>query len=167
METPRRITHAKQLKSKGEPRFFDYRRDYRKHDLRQNPELYRVGRGEEGVLLVEPYKSEILPNWRFRTPAEARESARKILAQFEGYKKAEDFVGMDMARKFIQMGFTRSRRYANHKSGRKYDDQLNVLPRAEDPVKARSAEIFFKAWRKIETDLVYADLRLMWRNAFG
>jgi len=28
---------------------------------------------------------------------------------------------MDMARKFIQMGMTRARRYANHKGGRKYD----------------------------------------------
>lgn len=32
-----------------------------------------------------------------------------------------DFVGMDMARKFIQMGMTRSKRYANFKGGRKYD----------------------------------------------
>ena len=28
---------------------------------------------------------------------------------------------MDMARKFLEMGFTRARRYANHSSGRKYD----------------------------------------------
>lgn len=28
---------------------------------------------------------------------------------------------MDMARKFIQMGMTRAKRYANHKGGRKYD----------------------------------------------
>lgn len=28
-----------------------------------------------------------------------------------------------MARKFLQMGFTRSRRYANHKSGKKYSEE--------------------------------------------
>ena len=39
------------------------------------------------------------------------------------YKKKGDFVGMDMARKFLQMGYTRSRRYANHKSGRKYSSE--------------------------------------------
>lgn len=40
-----------------------------------------------------------------------------------------------MARKFLQMGYTRSRRYANHKSGRKYQqdahdshDKKEVLP---------------------------------------
>ena len=28
---------------------------------------------------------------------------------------------MDMARKFLQMGYTRSRRYASHKGSKKYD----------------------------------------------
>ena len=69
---------------------------------------------------VEPYKSEILPHWRFRTPEIARESSEKILALYEGYKAAGEFVGMDMARKFLQMGYTRARRYANHRGGRKY-----------------------------------------------
>jgi hypothetical protein len=40
---------------------FDYGLDFEKIDFRNNPEKYRVGRGEQGVLLVEPYKSEILP----------------------------------------------------------------------------------------------------------
>lgn len=35
-------------------------------DYRSHPELYKVARGEQGVLTVEPYKSEILPHWRFR-----------------------------------------------------------------------------------------------------
>ena len=39
---------------------------------------------------------------------------------FLNYRAEDDFVGMDMARKFLQMGYTRARRYANHKSGRKY-----------------------------------------------
>ena len=30
---------------------------------------------------------------------------------------------MDMCRKFLEMGFTRSRRYANHNTGNKYDDE--------------------------------------------
>ena len=30
-----------------------------------------------------------------------------------------NFIGADMARKFLQMGYGRSRRYANHKSGKK------------------------------------------------
>ena len=33
---------------------------------------------------------------------------------------------MDMCRKFLEMGFTRARRYANHRSGKKYDSEGNV-----------------------------------------
>jgi len=40
---------------------FDYSLDFKNIDFREHPELYRVGKGEQGVLLVEPYKSEILP----------------------------------------------------------------------------------------------------------
>ena len=61
-------------------------------------------------MLVEPYKSEILPLWRFKTPGEATASAKAIYALYRSYKANDDFVGMDMARKFLQMGFTRSRR---------------------------------------------------------
>ncbi len=126
-------------------------------DFRAHPEKYRIGKGEQGVLMVEPYKSEILPHWRFRTPEVARESSEKIYALFLAYLANDDFVGADMARKFLQMGFTRSRRYANHKSGRKYarNPQLEptaeaekaarkklLLPQETDPVKAASAEIF-------------------------
>lgn len=40
---------------------FVYSIDFKSIDLRLHPELYRVGVGEQGVLLVEPYKCEALP----------------------------------------------------------------------------------------------------------
>src|ERR1700755_3427649 len=114
-------------------RAFDYSLDFKGVDFRKHPDLYRVGKGEQGVLLVEPYKSEILPHWRFKTPQIARKSASAIYKMFLHYKAKDDFVGMDMARKFLQMGYTRSRRYANHKSGRKYaEGSKEVLAREED-----------------------------------
>src|SRR6476646_9020314 len=99
---------------------FDYSLDFKTIDFRQHPELYRVGKGEQGVLMVEPYKSEILPHWRFKNPAIAKQSSEMIYQMFLDYLQQGDFVGADMARKFLQMGYTRSRRYANHKGGRKY-----------------------------------------------
>jgi hypothetical protein len=60
----------------------DYARHYARVDFRRHPELYRIGRGEQGVLIAEPYKSEILPHWRFRTPEVARESAAAIYRMF-------------------------------------------------------------------------------------
>ena len=69
-------------------------------DLRAHPELYRVGRGEQGVLRVQPYKDELLPLWRFRTPEVARESATAIRSRFDAYLEAGDLVGADVARKY-------------------------------------------------------------------
>jgi hypothetical protein len=82
---------------------------------------YRIARGEQGVLTFEPYKSYLLPHWRFRTVPIARTSSATLYEHFLSFYDAEDFVGMDMARKFIQMGMTRSKRYANYRGGRKYD----------------------------------------------
>lgn len=139
---------------------FDYSLDFESIDFRQHPELYRVGKGEQGVLLVEPYKSEILPHWRFKTPTIARKSANKIYKMFLEYKASDDFVGMDMARKFLQMGYTRSRRYANHKSGRKYKEGTKeVLAREEDTVKAESAKIFYEKWKKAREDAIYLEMK--------
>jgi Domain of unknown function (DUF4385) len=144
---------------------FDYSLDFKNIDFRQHPELYRVGKGEQGVLLVEPYKSEILPYWRFKTPDIARESSEKIYDIFLVYLEHDDFVGADMARKFIQMGYTRSRRYANHKSGRKYQQNLEasgskkeILPYDEDPIKAESAAIFKAKWIQAKTNEKYQEL---------
>ena len=139
---------------------FNYALDFDQINFRKRPELYRIGRGEQGVLLVQPYKSEILPFWKFADPEKATESSQKIYQLFLEYLSNDDFVGADMARKFLQMGYTRARRYANHKGGKKYngsvpDDKKGLsgahgreeLPRsAEDPVKAESARIFKAQW---------------------
>jgi hypothetical protein len=106
---------------------FDYTRDYKSVDLCLHLELYRTGIGEQGVLLVEPYKREILPHWKFKTPAIAKTSSAKIYKLFLQPKKEKDFIGMDMARKFLQMGYTRSRRYANHKAGRSITGQCRMI----------------------------------------
>lgn len=128
---------------------FDYTLDFKSLDFRKHPQLYRVGKGEQGVLLVEPYKSEILPHWRFKTIAEAKKSSAAIYKMFLTYLKEEDFPGADMARKFLQMGWTRARRYANHKGGQKYDKETGQeLPRTENKEKAEAAAIFYERYVK-------------------
>jgi hypothetical protein len=135
---------------------FDYSLDFANISFRQHPELYRVGKGEQGVLLVEPYKSEILPHWRFKSVAEATESSSKIYQMFLEYLEKEDFPGADMARKFLQMGWTRARRYANHRGGRKYDKTTGeLLPRTEDAEKASAAEIFYKRYMAARENAEY------------
>ena len=150
---------------------FDYSRDFTQINFREHPELYQVGRGEQGVLLVEPYKSELLPHWRFRTPAIAQESAQAIYAHFLAYKEAGEFVGMDMARKFLQMGYTRARRYANHQSGRKYDPETReVLPQGADwqsNEKAESARIFRAYYLKVNADPDYQQAKHLPQRTYG
>ena len=129
-------------------------------DYRAHPERYRVGRGEQGVLTCEPYKGELLPHWRFKTAAEAAASAAKIRAMFDAYLDAEDYVGADMARKFLQMGYTRATRYARRKGGRKYAADGALLPEGTgDPEKAKSAAIFKDAWKAAEAAPAYAAWR--------
>lgn len=139
-------------------------------DYHAHPELYRVGKGEQGVLICEPYKGEILPHWRFKTIDAANESAVKIHALFLDYLESGDFVGADMARKFLQMGFTRARRYANYKGGRKYNKQdgysLNEKGTG-DPEKAEAAAIFHAWWRKAENNPDYKAQKSRWRALYG
>jgi hypothetical protein len=146
---------------------FDYDMDFKNIDFRKNHDKYRVGRGEQGVLLVEPYKSEILPHWRFKTPDIAKESSDKIYELFLEYKEKNDFVGMDMARKFIQMGYTRARRYANYKGGKKYDKDGNVVEREIDDIKAESARIFEKKWKIVRTDEEYLKQKKEHQKKYG
>lgn len=134
---------------------FNYQQDFSSIDFRQQPELYQVGRGEQGVLLVESYKSEILPFWRYKDKASAMKSAEQIYQLFEAYRQQDDFVGMDMARKFIQMGYTRARRYANYKGGKKYAEDGSLNTRGNDPIKAAAATVFKGWWDKIRQDEDY------------
>jgi hypothetical protein len=151
----------------GQPKF-DYSLDFQRIDFREHPELYRIGVGEQGVLLVEPYKSEILPHWRFKTPQDARRSSQAIYKMFVAYLRRADLPGADMARKFLQMGWTRARRYANRKSGRKYDLKTKtVLPRNEDPQKAAAAAIFYKRYVQARENHRYLKLKAAHREKYG
>ena len=145
---------------------FDYSLNYDKIKFRKNDSRYRIGRGEQGVLLVRPYKDELVKLWEFKTPEKAKVSASKIYQKFLDYKEKNDFVGMDMARKFLEMGFTRSRRYANHKDGIKYDKMKRILPQyknSEKSEKAVSAEIFKKYRDLAFKDPDYKKRRKEWR----
>ena len=139
-------------------------------DYRARPKRYRVGKGEQGVLICEPYKSEIAPHWRFKTPGIAKRSARAIYKMFIAYLDDDDFVGADMARKFFQMGYTRARRYANYKGGRKYDKDNGYKLQERGtghPEKAESAAIFYEYWKKAESEKRYAAQKRAWKGSIG
>jgi Domain of unknown function (DUF4385) len=130
---------------------------------------YTIGRGEKGVLTFEPYKSLILPYWSFRTISIAENSAQILWNIFESYCERGDFVGADMTRKFIQMGMTRSRRYANHKGGRKYGKNGEALERwtgddvsGQRQEKEEASRIFKEYWQRCTRDVSYRKLKDQW-----
>ena len=149
---------------------FDYDLPYAELDF-TDPEvrgLYRIGRGEQGVLLVRPYTNDICAHWRFVNETAANKSSNKIYQMFCDYKSRKDFIGMDMARKFLEMGFTRARRYANHPSGKKYDAKGNITPQSTEHAtceKARSARIFKEKRDLAAKDPIYVEMRKEWRAA--
>mgnify|MGYP001187177665 FL=1 len=137
-------------------------------DYRLEPMRYQIGRGQQGVLICEPYKSEICQHWRFKTLPEAHESSEQILGMFYDYLNQEDFVGADMAKKFLHMGFTRARRYANHRDGKKYAEDGTVLPQEPDAMtceKAQSAVVFREAWKEARENQRYLDMKAEHRQS--
>jgi len=145
---------------------FDYKLDYKNTVFRPNDTRYRIGRGEQGVLLVRPYTDVICKHWRFKTVKEAKKSAEHIYKMYADYRVLKDFIGMDMCRKFLEMGFTRARRYANHKDGKKYKDG-KILPQEKDwatSEKAKAAKVHKKFRDIITHDPIYIKMRKQWRE---
>ena len=139
-------------------------------DYKRNPELYHIGRGQQGVLICEPYKSNICQHWRFKTVQEAESSSQKILSMFYGFVEEEDFVGADMAKKFLHMGFTRARRYANHRDGRKYNVDGSIIPQEPDALtceKAKSAKVFYKTWKEARENEKYLQMKRNHKERYG
>lgn len=136
-------------------------------DFEKEPHKYRIGRGQQGVLSTYPYTGELHPMWRFKTVPEAERSSALLYQKFLQYLDNKDFVGADIAKKFLHMGFTRARRYANHRDGKKYNSDGSVKPRESDAMdceKARSAEVFRKYWVLSRSDERYLKMKKEHRN---
>jgi hypothetical protein len=127
---------------------------------------YHIGRGETGVFQYEPYKSALLPHWCFKTVAIAKTSSSTLYQKFLGYYDEQDFVGMDMARKFIQMGMTRAKRYANYQGGRKFVDGKANGRKIEKSAghkdkeeKEKASLVFRETWEKCKAHEGYQKLK--------
>lgn len=136
-------------------------------NYREKPENYIISRGQFGVLKYQPYKDEILPHWSYKDGPSAKKSSEKILSLFYDYLDQRDFVGADMSKKYLHMGFTRSMRYAKYPGGKKYnDDGSERQPHGPDttgewadPDKREAANKFKPAWDEARTNNKYKSLK--------
>jgi hypothetical protein len=138
-------------------------------DFRDHPERYDVGRGEEGVFKVEPYKSELLPLWGYADRETADEAGEAIYEQFREYREDDEFVGMDMARKYLQMGYTRAMRYARYPGGQKYvgDGEERDPEHWADHDKREAALVYEVWWDLVEDDEAYRRAKADHRERTG
>jgi hypothetical protein len=68
------------------------------------------------------------------------------------------------------MGYTRARRYANYKGGKKYDKLKDyiVLGRGTGAAeKAEAAAIFYTYWKKAEVNEQYDQMKRHWKQLRG
>ena len=135
-------------------------------DFRENPDAYEIGRGEQGAFKIEPYKSELLPLWGIKTLDEAETGASAIHEQFQEYKREGEFPGMDMARKYLQMGWTRSLRYAKYPGGQKYEDGEEREPETwYDEEKYEISQVYREYLDEVNADEEYRRQRAEWESA--
>jgi hypothetical protein len=134
-------------------------------DLRERPSAYETGRGEQGVFNCEPYKSELLPLWSVTSLAEAEAGAEAIHRQFREYRDADEFPGVDLARKYLQMGWTRAMRYAKYPGGQKYEDGEGRDPQQwYDEEKREIALVYKDHLDTVREDETYRRRREAWRE---
>ena len=130
-------------------------------DFHEHPEAYRYQSGEQGVFKIQPYKDELLPHWGFRDKATAETAVAALREEYNAYRSRDDFVGMDMVRKYLQMGFTRAMRYAKYPGGQKYDeDGTERTPKQWADAEKRAAAVVFRdAWQVLTDDPAYQRLK--------
>ena len=93
---------------------FDYDLDYKSLDFTdaETRKLYRIGRGEQGVLLVRPYTDDICAHWRFVDEPTARKFLLRYTLCSGEFQQRKELHWYGYGAKFLEMGFTRARRYA-------------------------------------------------------
>ena len=142
-------------------------------DFREHPERYRHTPDERGAFKIEPYKSELLPLWGVATLDDAEEGAAAIHERYREYREAGEFVGMDMARKYLQMGWTRAMRYAKYPGGKKYerDDDGDRVEREPqewyDPEKREIALVYREHLDRVREDDAYERAKREHRERYG
>ena len=137
-------------------------------DFRANPGRYRPTDDERGVFKIEPYKSELLPLWTVSDLDEATEAAGAIRDRYEQYRDREEFVGMDLARKYLRMGWTRALRYAKYPGGTKYDDGEKREPQEwYDEEKHAISQVYRDHLDAVREDPEYGRLRERHERQYG
>lgn len=130
-------------------RNFNYNLDFANLNFKKEPSFYRVGTEETGIHVVEPYASLILKQFAVDTLGETKKTVIHVEHLFKTFKEENDFIGMDMARKYLQLGAKTS--------------QI----RGFEKDRTARVECFSNALEKIESNEFYLNARIQWKDLLG
>jgi hypothetical protein len=141
-------------------------------DFRADPERYRHTPDERGAFKIQPYKDELLPVWEIADLEAAEDGAAALFERYRAYREAGDFVGMDMTRKYLQMGWTRAMRYAKYPGGKKYEQRDGERVEREpdrwyDEEKREIALVYKEYLDRVRDDEAYLDARKRHQAEYG
>jgi hemerythrin superfamily protein len=118
--------------------------------FRNHPELYLREKGKRDVTLFEPYASEILPFFKTGSIDDARESSSQILYLFRWYMEQGDFIGADVAKSFLELGYGHAKK--------NFEDHLHIVL-CDIESDLTIAQIFKDAWDKARLDPQFLSLQ--------
>ena len=73
-------------------------------NYQENPFLYTYTDDCKGMYTCNPYKEELLQLWKFLKKDSASQTAKDLYSYFLKMLEKKDFVGADLARKYILAG---------------------------------------------------------------
>ena len=105
-----------------------------------------------GVLTFEPYRSTLYPLLHIQNLVAATASSKALRDRFLDYDERNDFVGMDMARKFIHLGKIRAMKNSEFEGGRMVDEARVKSEKVEGDYEWKEEKIniwkvFERQWR--------------------
>ena len=160
---PASILDEESSESKPKPRkILPAKSDIEESDLsgtaiKTHNQNYIRHRGSSNLHL-EPYRSELEPLLHFRDPILALTSSQALYDKFLHYKSEGDFAGMDMARKFIQVGhrvISHDAKHDREKACIKEEKTESSSQQIVNDEKAKSAGIFEALLKSVKKDEVY------------
>ena len=90
-------------------------------DLSRRSRCVGIGRGEQDVFEVQPYRDESLPVWTTKNGGGREEAAEAIHDRYEEYREAGDFP---------EIGYTRAMRYAKYPAEGSTSTERTASPRS-------------------------------------
>jgi len=134
-----------------------FKSDYSKEvNYKKDPEEYDTSTGVSGVFSVSPYKDQLIKDFTFKNVKQSRKSAKNLYNKFKLYREKMDFIGMDMTRKFLELGYLQSLRFSKFPGGKKYTKSGNVrrVDYKQDE-KLEISKIYKRYLNLVNSDKVY------------